>query len=73
MCRESLQLDVISFSAAISACEKGGQWQHAWTELRRESLQLDVISFSAAIPACEEGHIVAAYVDRDAQGEPASQ
>lgn len=25
--------DVISYNAAISACEKGGQWQHALTLL----------------------------------------
>eukprot|EP00973_Karenia_brevis_P057172 7954428-Karenia_brevis.AAC.1 len=74
MRRESLHLDVISFSAAISACEKGGQWQWARTEMRRESLHVDVISFSAAISACEkEGRTVAACVARDAQGEPASR
>eukprot|EP00973_Karenia_brevis_P092825 12414284-Karenia_brevis.AAC.1 len=55
MRRESLHLDVISFSAAISVCEKGGQWQHAWAEMRGERLHLDVISFSAAISAQEKG------------------
>eukprot|EP00973_Karenia_brevis_P038591 5324238-Karenia_brevis.AAC.1 len=37
-------LHVISFSAAISACEKGGQWQHAWhawPEMCRKILHLD--------------------------------
>eukprot|EP00973_Karenia_brevis_P020081 2756060-Karenia_brevis.AAC.1 len=29
-------LDVISFSSAISVCEKGGQWQHV-APLLRES------------------------------------
>jgi pentatricopeptide repeat protein len=50
--------NVISFSAAISACEKGGQWQRALAlldEMRAKGVAPDVISFSAAISACEKG------------------
>ena len=47
--------DVITFSAAISACEKGGQWQRALAlldEMRAARVTPDVITFSAAISAC---------------------
>eukprot|EP00973_Karenia_brevis_P045483 6299802-Karenia_brevis.AAC.1 len=37
--------DVTSFNAAISACEKGQQWEHALA---------DVMSFISAISACEK-------------------
>jgi pentatricopeptide repeat protein len=29
MCREKVAPDVISFSSAITSCEKGGNWQYA--------------------------------------------
>merc|ERR1712151_1120289 len=54
----SVTRDVISFSAAISACEKGGQWERALSlleEMRDMSVTRNVISFSAAISACEKG------------------
>ena len=50
--------DVISFSAAISACEKGGRWEQALSLLKEmldAGVALDVISFSAAMSACEKG------------------
>merc|ERR1711971_1152587 len=49
--------DRISFSAAISACEKGGQWRRALLLLNDIGLACvtaDSISFSAAISACEK-------------------
>ena len=61
---------MISFSVAISACEKGGQWQRAlalFGDMRkvgvtrrlgsvcRAGVTPSVISFSAAISACEKG------------------
>eukprot|EP00973_Karenia_brevis_P007863 1067095-Karenia_brevis.AAC.1 len=58
MRRESLKLDVISFNAAISTCEKNGQWQYVaplFVEMRKEDLTPDVISFSAATSACDKG------------------
>ena len=45
--------DVMSFSAAISACEKGAQWERAVSLLNDPSS--DVIRFNAAIWACEKG------------------
>jgi pentatricopeptide repeat domain-containing protein 1 len=49
---------VISYNAAVSACEKGGQWQQALFLLQtmpKANLRIDVISYSAAISACEKG------------------
>ena len=61
---------MISFSVAISACEKGGQWQRAlalFDDMRkvgvtrrlesicRAGVTPSVISFSAANSACEKG------------------
>ena len=49
---------MISFSAAISACEKGGQWERALSllgKMRKAGITSNVISFSAAISACEKG------------------
>eukprot|EP00973_Karenia_brevis_P036497 5033068-Karenia_brevis.AAC.1 len=43
----------ISFNAAIPECEKGVQWQARL--LRRMRLTTYVISFNAAISACETG------------------
>jgi pentatricopeptide repeat protein len=50
--------DVISYSAAISACEKGSQWQRALDllkEMREQDVQPDLPCFNAAISACEKG------------------
>ena len=47
--------DVISFSEAISACEKGGQWERALSlldEMRGSGVSPDVMCFSAAILSC---------------------
>merc|ERR1739841_325877 len=58
MMREAdLVPDVISYSAAISACEKGGQWQVALgllATMQEAALVPNVISYSAAISACEK-------------------
>ncbi|CAE8673214.1 unnamed protein product, partial [Polarella glacialis] len=49
----------IGTNAAISACEKGGQWQFALDllgNMPRTKLLPDVISCSAAISACEKAN-----------------
>ena len=49
---------VISYSAAISACEKGAQWERALTlfqAMPKAKIPSDVISCNAAISACEKG------------------
>ena len=50
--------DVISFSAGISACEKGGEWQMALyllSQMPAAGVVPNEISFSAGISACEKG------------------
>merc|ERR1712190_431614 len=50
--------DVITYSAAISACEKGQRPQealHLLQEMQLRGLVPDVITYSAAISACEKG------------------
>ena len=49
--------DVISYSAAISACEKAGRCDAAlslFQTMREDDVRPDVISYSAAISACEK-------------------
>ena len=48
----------ISYNAAISACEKTGQWQLALSLLSsmpKMKVTPDGISYNAAISACEKG------------------
>ncbi|CAK0891727.1 unnamed protein product [Prorocentrum cordatum] len=48
----------LSYSAGISACEKGEQWQRALallSEMWEAKLEPNVISYSAGISACEKG------------------
>ena len=49
--------NVIGHNAAISACEKAQQWEHAINlsqEIWRSRLEPIVIGYSAAISACEK-------------------
>ena len=49
---------VVSYSAAMSACEKGMQWEEALgllQEMVHQFLMPDVVSFSATISACAKG------------------
>eukprot|EP00435_Cladocopium_sp_Y103_P071133 s1096_g36.t2 len=55
--RDSLEANLIIFSAAISACEKGNTWQHAIHLLSHVvlAMQADEIIFNAGISACAKG------------------
>ena len=58
MRQAAVTVDMISFSAVFSACEKGGHWQRALSlleDMLKAGVTVDVISFSAAISACEKG------------------
>ena len=49
--------DVMSYSAAISACENGKQWEEACAllqEMLHRSLTTGVVGHSAALSACEK-------------------
>ena len=53
-----LRPNIFSYSAAISACEKGGQWQQALTlfqDMLEGGIRHDIISYNATISACEKG------------------
>lgn len=57
MRRVGLEPDVISYSAVMSSCEKGGELRvvtSAVAVMQSLALELDVISYSAAISACEK-------------------
>ena len=50
--------DVITYSATISACEKGQQWIAAMSllrEMQQWNMEANVITYSATICACEKG------------------
>jgi len=50
--------DIISFSAAISACEKANKWEHAlklFEILNQRSICPDAVVFNACISACGNG------------------
>ena len=56
-CRMKMQFDVISYSAAISASEKGKHWEVA-LELLKECKTWttpNTISYNAAVSACKLG------------------
>ena len=57
MTYRALTPNEISYSAAISACEKGKQWEEALRLLQQmtcRALTPNEISYSAAISACEK-------------------
>ena len=55
MRKEGMTPDVVSFSAILLACEKGGQWERALPLVEKTGMTLDAISFSAALSAYEKG------------------
>ena len=56
MAQSSIQIDTITCNAAVSACEKGGEWAHALDilgNMARSSIAMATITCNAAISACE--------------------
>ena len=61
MATQGLQANVITFSATISAYEKGRQWEAALDTLFKLVVarrHIDAITFNATISACEKGNMV---------------
>ena len=51
-------MNEVSYNAAISACEKGQQWQRALgllAAMPAAGVVANVVSYNAAISACESG------------------
>ena len=51
--------NVYTYSGAITACEKGRQWQRAlelFEEMQQWSIWPDTITYGALVSACEKGH-----------------
>ena len=64
---EVLRADAISFSAAISACEKAMQWQQALLvlgDVEHSLLELDIILCNAALSSCAKGSLVERFRSR---------
>ncbi len=64
MRRSQLAANVISYNSAISACEKGHQWEQASSllqEMRSSWLEPNVVSYGAAISACDRCSYVGPY------------
>ena len=75
---KGIPADTIMYCAAISACEKGGQWQRAlqlMEDMQAEGIPADTITYSAAISACEKGRqwqrALRLMKDMQAEGIPA--
>ena len=57
MLQSSVQSQNITYNAAISACEKGAEWEKAlqlFEIMVRSQVTLDTITYNAAISACEK-------------------
>ena len=66
----SLEPDVVSYNAAISACAKGKQWASALSlldRMRLEGVTPNVITYNAAISACEKGNQVRQHTSAQAR------
>ena len=67
----SLKKDLVSYNAALRACAKGAQWQHAvevLRSLRASRLQGDSVTYRTAIGACRCHWGYALALLQDAQG-----
>ena len=52
-----IELNIISYNATISACEKGGEWEKAlqlFKETNHNGIDPNIISYNATISAREK-------------------
>ena len=58
MLRQALKPDIFSYSALISACEKGQELRRAFdvcAAMLRQGMKPNMVSYSALTSACEKG------------------
>mmetsp|Transcript_167486 Transcript_167486/g.537854 ORF Transcript_167486/g.537854 Transcript_167486/m.537854 type:complete len:91 (+) Transcript_167486:1-273(+) len=58
MASAHVELDTITYNAAVSACEKCGEWDHAvqiLVEMASAHVELDAITYNAEVSAYETG------------------
>jgi len=63
--RNKVGTNAISYSGAISACEKTGEWQQAWSligNMTGAKVEPNTVSYSAGISAFEKRSTVAADI-----------
>ena len=58
MLRQAMKPNLVSYSALISACEKGQEMRRAFdvcAAMLRQAMKPSTVSFNALISACEKG------------------
>ncbi|CAL1160414.1 unnamed protein product [Cladocopium goreaui] len=63
---DSLEVDQISYNAAISSCQRAALWRAALAilqDMAMESVSPNIISYNATIASCEEGGIALSLIE----------
>jgi pentatricopeptide repeat domain-containing protein 1 len=57
MGQQGVERNTVTYSAVISACRNGGQWEHALRlleEMGQQGVERNTITYNAAISACKK-------------------
>ena len=68
MANSRVEANTITYNAAISACEKAGEWASASQLLdgmAKSRVEADTITYNAAISACEKYKVIFGVVQSD--------
>ena len=72
MARDMIDEDTIMYNAAITACDKGEEWEKALPLVRRmarDMIDMNTITHSAAITACEKAKVRTKALALEQHGE----